>query len=182
MASLQRLAVGGAAIALAGCASGTPAQPVTIGGRQAKLVDADPCIWNGDSGCTDHSLGGRDGSLCLSTTRALVLDAGAKAARVTASAGRRGDHQWIARSVAKGRIALVARRIDARRFSIRVPADLPRDLRVLHVVIRYRAGVLTPYAPLDEDWDAGADPQPFKRGVYAIRIRTAGVGDCRAAR
>jgi hypothetical protein len=180
-AHISRLALGGAAIALAGCASGTPAQSVTIGGHRATLVDADPCMWNGDSGCTDHSLGGRDNSLCLDGIDALVLDAGGQAVDVKASAGRRGDHQWVGRSVPKGRIKLAVHRFGERRFSISVPADLPPGLRVLHVDIRYRDGVLTPYRPLDDTWDTGTSPKAFKRGVYAVRIRIAPVGDCRPA-
>jgi hypothetical protein len=76
---LIQLAVAGAAIPLGGCAtgpSGTPAGAVTIGGKRAVLLDADPCMWNGDSGCTNHSLGGRDGALCLAGKHSLSLDAG----------------------------------------------------------------------------------------------------------
>jgi hypothetical protein len=180
-AHISRLALGYAAIALAGCASGTPARTVTIGGYRATLVDADPCMWNGDSGCTDHSLGGRDNAVCLDGMDTLVLDAGAKAAGATASAGRRGDHQWVGRSVPKGRIKLAVHRLGEGRFSISLPAELPPRLRVLHVDIRYRDGVLTSYTPFDEQWDTGASPKAFKRGVYAVRIRTTPVGDCRPA-
>jgi hypothetical protein len=171
-----------AAIPLVGCASGasgTPADSVTIGGQRAVLLDADPCMWNGDSGCTDHSLGGRDGSLCLDGTRSLSLDAGADALRVSASVGERGDHQWITRAVAKGRIELAVRRTTARRFSIALPRSLPAGLRVLHVDLRYRDDVITPYTPLNDQSDTGDRPQRFRRGIYAIRIRTAPVGDCR---
>jgi hypothetical protein len=171
-----------AAFALAGCTtgpSGTPADSVTIDGQHAVLLDADPCIWNGDSGCTSHSLGGRDGSLCLDGKRSLSLDAGADALGVSASAGERGDHQWIGRAVAKGRIELAVRRTTARRFSIGLPRSPHAGLRVLHVDIRYRDDVITPYTPFDVQWDTGDSPQRFKRGVYAIRIRTAPVGDCR---
>jgi hypothetical protein len=171
-----------AAIPLAGCATGpsaAPADPVTIGEQRAVLLDADPCMWNGDSGCTDHSLGGRDGSLCLDGKRSLSLDAGADARRVMASVGGRGDRQRIAGPVEKGRIELAVRRITARRFSIALPRSLPADLRVLHVDIRYRDGVITPYMPYDEQWDNGDSPQPFKRGIYAVRIRTARISDCR---
>jgi hypothetical protein len=176
-----RFAVGCAAITLAGCASGTPAQTVKVGGHHATLVDADPCMWNGDSGCTDHSLGGRDSSVCLDGVDALALDAGAQAAGATATAGRRGDHQWLGRSIPKGRIKLAVHRLGEGRFSISLPAELPPDLRVLHIDIRYGDGVLTPYQPFDEQWDTGASPKAFKRGVYAVRIRTAPVGDCRPA-
>jgi hypothetical protein len=111
-----------AGFALAGCMSGPsgrPAHSVMIGGQRAVLLDADPCMWNGDSGCTDHSLAGRDDSLCLDRKQSLVLDAGADARRVGASAGERGDHQWIGSAVAKGRIALAVRRTTARRFRSR---------------------------------------------------------------
>ncbi len=155
---------------------------MTIGGRRAVLLDADPCMWNGDSGCTDHSLGGRDGSLCLDGKRLLSLDAGAGARRVSASAGERGDHQWITRAVAKGRIEPAVRPPTARRFSIALPRSLPAGLRVLHVDIRYGDDVITPYTPFNDRWETGDTPQRFKRGIYAIRIRTAPVGECRPER
>jgi hypothetical protein len=176
---LIRLVLVIAAIPLVGCGpSGSPADAVTIGGRRAVLLDADPCMWNGDSGCTDHSLGGRDASLCLDGERSLGLDAGADAMRVSASMGERGDHQWIAGAVAKGRVELAVRRATARRFSIALPRSLPAGLRVLHVDIRYRDDVIAPYTPSTAA-GSGGSPQRFYRGVYAIRIRTAPVGDCR---
>jgi hypothetical protein len=178
---LIQLVVASAAIALGGCAtgpSGTPAGSVTIGGKRAVLLDADPCMWNGDSGCTDHSLGGRDGSFCLDGMHSLGLDAGADALRVSASVGECGDHQWLGGAVAKGRIELAVRRTTARRFSIALPRTLSADLRVLHVDIRYGDDVITPYTPFNERLSNGDSPQRFRRGLYAIRIRTAPVGDC----
>jgi len=170
-------------VALAGCGpSGTPARPVTTGGHRAILLDADPCMWNGDSGCTDHTLGGRDDSLCLDGKRSLALDAGADALRVSASAGERGDHVSLGRDVAKGRIELSVRRAAERQFSITLPKKLPSDLRVLHVDIRYRDGFMTPYTPINPEWDTGDSPQRFRRGIYAVRIRTVPIGDCRPAR
>jgi hypothetical protein len=169
------------AIPLAGCTSGPSgksAGSVTIGGQRAVLLDADPCIWNGDSGCTDRSLGGRDDSLCLDGKRSLSLGAGADARRVSASAGERGDHQWLGGAVTKARIDLAVRRATARRFSIALPRSLPIDLRVLHVDIRYGDDVITPYTPFNERLSDGDSPQRFRRGIYAIRIRTAPVGDC----
>jgi len=169
------------AIPLAGCIGGPPGKPagsVTIEGQRAVLLDADPCMWNGDSGCTDHSLGGRDHSLCLNGKRTLSLDAGAGARRVSASAGERGDHQWLSGAVAKGRVELAVRRATARRFSIALPRSLPADLRVLHVDIRYGDGVITPYTPFNERFSNGDSPKRFRRGIYAIRIRTVAIGDC----
>src|ERR671929_171067 len=90
-------------IALTGCAAGTPAGPVTVGGAHARLVDADPCMGNGDSGCTDHSLGRNDHSLCLAGRAGVALEVGADVTGISASAGRRGDHQWVARSAPRGR-------------------------------------------------------------------------------
>lgn len=72
---------------------------------------------------------------------ALMLDAGGSAASVTASAGERGDHDGIMRDTTKGRVELPVHRISERRFSIRPPTDLGREVRVLHVDIRYRARV-----------------------------------------
>jgi len=172
----MRFAVLALALALAGCAGsgGTPAGPVTIGGTRAVLLDADPCEWNGDSGCGGHSLGGSDISVCLSGRRSLAIDAGAAVSRISVSAGKRGDSDIKP----KGRIPLSVRRIDGRHFSIALPGRLAPDLRVLHVDVRYRGGVITPYRPYSDQSSVGGDPRPFKRGAYAVRIRTRPLGDC----
>jgi hypothetical protein len=160
---------------LTSCAAdGTKAGPVLIDGMQARLLDGDPCMWNGDSGCTDHSLHGDDRALCVRRGDRLQVDAGPGTTRVTASAGERGDHEWIERRVTKGRVGLETERVDARRYAIAIPRDIPANLRVLHLDVRYGRGVLTPYAPVSEMTTAD-DPKPFKRGVYAVRIR---VGSC----
>jgi hypothetical protein len=168
------------AVALAGCGGshGTLAGPVTVAGHRALLFDADPCEYNGDSGCARHSLGGRDVSVCLGGKRSIAVDAGAGARSVSVSAGERGDTEWIGNHARKGRVELKVRRIAANRFAVVLPPRLPRDLRVLHIDVRYRAGVLTPYTPYNEASDNGGDPRPFKRGIYAVRIRTRPIGDC----
>ena len=126
-------------------------------------------MWNGDSGCTDHSLGASDRSLCLDRARTVALDAGADAASVTATAGRRGDHQWVGRSERKGRVKLAVLRHGPRRFSVVMPGHPSADLRVLHVNIRYRDGVLTPYEPYDDEWGSGTEPE----SVQPRRLRSA---------
>ncbi len=166
-------------LGVAGCSSGVPAEPVTLDGKSAKLVDADPCMFSGDSGCTDRSLGGADSSLCLAGKEMLELDPGGKAVRVRASAGRRGDHQWVGRAEPKGRVELPVARTDDRRYYLKLPPDLPVDLRVLHVAIDYDGGVLTPYEPMGSI-GAGTSAKDFKHGVYATRIRTTRTGDCAA--
>src|SRR5262245_36940373 len=112
-------------LGVAGCSSGVAAEPVTLDGAPTKLVDADPCMYNDDSGCTDRSLGGKDRSLCLAGKEILGLDASGAAERVRASAGRRGDHQWVGRATRKGRVELDVTRTDTRRFSVALPPDLP---------------------------------------------------------
>jgi hypothetical protein len=156
-----------------GCTqTGTVAGPVALDGRDLKLIDADPCIFNGDSGCASRSLGGSDGSLCVRRGDTLRLHTGSDTTSVTATAGQRGDHEAISNRVSNGRIELQATRTDSRHYAISIPRDAPRNLRVMHLSVRYARGVLTPYAPVS-DWLTADDPKPFRRGIYALRIRVA---------
>ena len=85
---------------------------------------------------------------------------------------------WVGDSKPKGRIELNVRRLAGHRFSIELPKRLPRDLRVLHLDVRYGDGVSTPFRPYSQSSSVGADPQRFVQGIYAVRIRTRPTGDC----
>jgi hypothetical protein len=144
---------------------------VTIAGQRAKLLDAYPCVWDGDSGCAgEHGLS-HARSLCLAGAHRLALDTGANAAEVVVSVGRRGDAEGIFGGRPNGRVWLRAHRQDARRFTVDLPRRLSSDVRVMHVAVRYGGGVITPYRPYDASSSVGGDPAPFGRGVYGLRIR-----------
>jgi hypothetical protein len=155
-----------------GCGGGgTPAEPVTVEGLPARLVDAVPCIWNEDSGCTDHRLRRADPWLCVDGATTLELDAGGDAQRVVVTAGGRRYRVVATDEVRPGDVRLRVRRVSDRRFAIEVPADLASDTRALWVRISYAPGVETPYTPAGE-MSAGGEPEPFERGIYALRLRT----------
>jgi hypothetical protein len=167
---LPLLALAGAAVALSGCLgggpSGTKAGPVTIAGQEAKLLDATPCVWDGDSGCDSRYVGtDRRYWVCLPAARTLVLDAGGNAGDVEAKVLRRED--------AAPAIRLAVRRQTARRFTIDLPRSLRSGMRFMYVAVHYRGGVITPYEPAG-DMLSGSDPEQFKGGTYGVRIRLRG--------
>jgi hypothetical protein len=158
------------AVALSGCMgggpSGTKAGPVTIAGHQAKLLDGIPCVWSGDSGCGSRYVGNdRRYWVCLPAARALAVDPGAGAGQVEASVMRQ-ERDPV-------ELPLKVHRQTARRFTIDLPRGLSPGLRFMHVAVHYRGGVITPYQP-GGDMGEGAPPEPFKKGIYGVRIRHHG--------
>jgi len=167
--------------ALAGCGepSGEPAQPATVDGLRAKLTDAEPCIWSGDSGCAVRELRRRDPVLCVLPGADMEFDAGAPARDVTAFAGRLKKPQFPKPALLpRGRVELVVRRLDQRRFVLSVSEPLPSSVRVLLVHVRYSTGVLTPYTPAGESGNGQGGPERFERGVYALRVRSRRDREC----
>ena len=43
---------------------------------------------------------------------------------------------------------------------------------------RYGDDVITPYTPFNLRFSNGDSPKRFRRGIYAIRIRTVAIGAC----
>lgn len=168
-------------VALAGCGdpSGTPAEPATVDGLRAKLADAEPCVWNGDSGCAGHELRRRDPVLCVLRGAQVEFDAGAPARAATAFAGRVKKRLFPPPVLShRGRVELAVRRADQRRFVVSVTEPLPPSVRVLYVYVRYSSGVLTPYTPAGENLNGQGGPERFKHGVYALRVRSRRGREC----
>jgi len=167
-------------VGLAGCGepSGEPAQPATVDGLRAKLADAEPCIWSGDSGCAVRELRRRDPVLCVLRGAELKFDAGAPARAVTAFAGRLKKPQFPKPLLPRGRVELAVRRVDQRRFVLSVSEPLPSSVRVLQVHVRYSSGALTPYTLAGESGNGQGGPERFERGVYALRVRSRRDKEC----
>jgi hypothetical protein len=168
-------------VALAGCGepSGEPAQPATLDGLPTKLADAEPCIWNGDSGCTGHQLRRRDPVLCVLHRARVEFDAGAPARDAIAVAGQLRKQQFPIPTLSeRGRVELPVQRIDGRRFIVSAEEPLPSSVRVLQIHVRYSSGVLTPYTPTDDSQTTRGRREQFKSGVYALRVRSRRGKEC----
>lgn len=180
--------MGGLAVAVlmlgsfAACQSGSSgerAAPATVEGVRVKLSDAEPCIWNGDSGCHSLGLRRRDPLLCVLRGASLTFDPGAAAEDVVAVAGRWSNQDFPAAGLSRrGRTHLAARRRGARRFVVSVREPLPAAARVLQLRVRYAPDVLTPYTPASEHGNREGGPVRFRHGTYVVRLRGRRSGAC----